>query len=125
MSERDDILRLKPHFGLDAAQDVYVLSLTEDDAQAPVAEVRLSRRLVERAVLDAAQLRLEFRTNGSIAAFTAASDLETTAITPLVDLIREAVALIGPDELAEELASLEEHLAEALAVVHDLRSRPS
>lgn len=119
MSEPSDMLHLRPCFALSAEHDDYSASLLDAVSEVPVITIRLPRRVVERAVLEAVGVSLELRTNGTVAVYAEASDLDTVTATSLLLLVRDAVELLGTKEIAEELTYLEAALAQALSVVRE------
>ena len=83
----------------------------------------MPRSIVDRIVLDAAELTLELRADGSVAVYADAIDLGTLVSVPLVRLVSEALAQIEPEAAVDELASLVTALEQALAHARKERDR--
>jgi hypothetical protein len=83
----------------------------------------MPRSIVDPTVLDAAELTLELRPDGSVAVYADAIDLGTLASVPLVRLVAEALAQVEPEEAVDELASLVTALEQALALARQERDR--
>ena len=85
----------------------------------PMATLNLPRMVVDKAVLDAAQPRLEVRLDGTVAAYLDSAGAPTLTNSPLSELIAAAVsadALAGDDDPAL-VGQLEEELERALEIV--------
>ena len=80
------------------AGDAYVARIRSSAGREPMATLTLPRAVVDRAVLDAAQARLEVRLDGTVAAYLD-SDSRTLSSARLSELIAAAVAA---DALAAE-----------------------
>jgi hypothetical protein len=121
MSDLTETVLVRPEFHLDASRESYVAALTEAAGTEPVVAIRMPRSIVDRIVLDAAELTLELRPDGSVAVYADAINLGTLASVPLVRLVAEALAQIEPEEAVEELASLLTALEQALALARQER----
>ena len=123
MSDLTETVQVQPEFRLDASCECYIAALTEASGAAPVVAIRMPRSIVDRIVLNAAELTLELRSDGSVAVYADAIDLGTLASVALVQLVAEALALIEPEEAVDELASLVTALEQALALARQERDR--
>ena len=123
MSDLTDTVQVQPEFRLDERREDYIAALTEAGGAAPVVAIRMPRSIVDRIVLDAAELTLELRPDGSVAVYADAIDLGTLASVPLVRLVAEALAQIEPEDAVVELASLVTALELALAAARHERDR--
>ena len=123
MSDLTETMQVQPEFRLDASREHYVAALTEAGLAEPVVAIRMPRSIVDPIVLDAAELILELRTDGSVAVYADAIDLGTLASVPLVRLVAEALAQIEPEDAVVELASLVTALEQALAAARHQRDR--
>lgn len=100
------------------AGDSYVARVRSTAEREPMATLILPRAVVDRAVLDAAQARLEVRLDGTVAAYLD-SDSRTLSSAKLSELI---VAAVSADALAAEddatlIGRLEAELERALDIV--------
>ncbi|MFM9848036.1 MAG: hypothetical protein ACKVP3_12850 [Hyphomicrobiaceae bacterium] len=112
-------------FALDGDGESYVARVRSSEQRRPVATLNLPRAVVDRTVLDAAQLRLEVRLDGSVAAYLDSGDSRTLSSATLSELIAAAVsanALAGEDDPAL-IGRLEAELERALEVVRRAQSR--
>lgn len=123
MSELTETVQVQPEFRLDASREGYIAALAEADGAAPVVAIRMPRSIVDRIVLDAAELTLELRPNGSVAVYGDAINLGTLASVPLVRLVAEALAQIEPEDAVHELAPLVTALEQSLALARQERDR--
>ena len=85
----------------------------------PIATFYLPRMVVDKAVLDAAQPRLEVRLDGTVAAYLDGAGAPTLTSSPLSELIAVAVsndAMAGEDDPAL-VGRLEAELERALGIV--------
>ena len=123
MSELTETVQVQPEFRLDTSREGYIAALAEADGAAPVVAIRMPRSIVDRTVLEAAELTLELRADGSVAVYADAIDLGTLVSVPLVRLVAEALAQIEPEEAVQELASLVTALEQALALARQERDR--
>lgn len=123
MSDLTETVQVRPEFRLDASRDGYVAALSAADGVDRIVAIRMPRSIVDRIVLDAAELTLELRPDGSVAVYADAIDLGTLIAVPLVRLVAEALAQIGPEDTVEELASLVSTLEQALALARRERDR--
>lgn len=123
MSDLTDTVPVQPEFRLDASREGYIAALIEAGSAAPVVNIRMPRSLVDRIVLDAAELTLELRPDGSVAVYADAIDLGTLTSAPLVRLVSEALSQIEPEEAVDELTSLVTALEQALALARQERDR--
>jgi hypothetical protein len=123
MSELTETVQVQPEFRLDASREGYIAALTEAGGAAPVVAIRMPRSIVDRIVLDAAELTLELRPDGSVAVYADAIDLGTLASVPLVRLVAEALAQIEPEDAVHELAPLVTALEQSLALARQERDR--
>ncbi|MDX2258775.1 MAG: hypothetical protein NW205_07620 [Hyphomicrobiaceae bacterium] len=123
MSDLTDTVQVQPEFRLDERREGYIAALTEAGGASPVVAIRMPRSIVDRIVLDAAELTLELRPDGSVAVYADAIDLGTLASVPLVRLVAEALAQIEPEDAVVELASLVTALELALAAARHERDR--
>ena len=123
MNELIDTVQVQPEFRLDERREGYVAALTEVGGAAPVVAIRMPRSIVDSIVIDAAELALELRPDGSVAVYADAIDLGTLASVPLVLLVAEALAQIEPEEAVDELASLVTALEQALTLARQARDR--
>ncbi len=123
MSELTETVQVQPEFRLDERREGYIAALTEASGAAPLVAIRMPRSIVDPIVLDAAELTLELRPDGSVAVYADAIDLGTLASVPLVRLVAEALAQIEPEEAVDELTSLVTALEQALALARQERDR--
>ena len=123
MSDLTDTVQVRPEFRLDASREDYIAALTEAGCAAPVVAIRMPRLIVDPIVLDASELTLELRLDGSVAVYADAIDLGTLTSVPLVRLVAEALAQIEPEEAVDELASLVTALEQALVLARQERDR--
>lgn len=106
-------------FGPDGDGESYVARLRLIGNRQPIATFNLPRTVVDKAVLDAAQPRLEMRLDGTVAAYLDSVGSQTLASAPLSELIAAAVstdALAGEDDPAL-VDRLEAELERALDIV--------
>ena len=123
MSDLTETVQVQPEFRLDANRERYVAALAEAGGAAPLVAIRMPRSIVDPIVLDAAELTLELRPDGSVAVYADAIDLGTLTSIPLVRLVAEALAQIEPEEAVEELAALVTELEQSLALAREARDR--
>ncbi len=123
MSDLTDTVQVQPEFRLDERREGYIAALVEPGGAAPVVAIRMPRSIVDRIVIDAAELTLELRPDGSVAVYADAIDLGTLASVPLVRLVAEALAQIEPEDAVHELASLMTALEQSLALARQERDR--
>ena len=123
MSDPTEIVQVRPEFRLDDQREGYVAGLSEASGAEPVVAIRIPRSIVDRVVLEAAELTAELRADGSVAVYADAIDLGTITSAPLAQLVSEALALMAPEDVVEELASLVKALEEALALVRQERDK--
>ena len=104
------------------AGDAYIARVRSGAEREPMATLILPRAVVDRAVFEAAQARLEVRLDGSVAAYLDA-DSRTLNSAKLADLIAAAVsadALAAEDD-ATLIGRLEAELERALDIVRRAR----
>ncbi len=104
------------------AGDGYVARVRSSVDREPMATLILPRAVVDRAVLDAAQARLEVRLDGIVAAY-ADMDSRTLSSAKLSELVAAAVsadALAAEDD-ATLIDRLEAELERALDIVRRAR----
>ena len=123
MSDPTEIVQVRPEFRLDDQREGYVAALSEASGAEPVVTIRIPRGTVDRVVLEAAELTVELRADGSVAVYADAIDLGTLTSAPLAQLVAEALALMAPEDAVEELASLVKALEQALALVRQERDK--
>jgi hypothetical protein len=104
------------------AGDAYVARVRSSAEREPMATLILPRAVVDRAVLEAAQARLEVRLDGMVAAYLE-TDSRTLSSAKLSELIAAAVSA---DALAAEddailIGRLEAELERALDIVRRAR----
>lgn len=105
------------------AGDAYVARIRSSADREPMATLILPRAVVDRAVLDSAQARLEVRLDGTVAAYLD-WDSRTLSSAKLCELIAAAVsvgALAGEDDAAL-VGRLEAELERALDIVRRART---
>lgn len=103
--------------------DAYIARVRSSADREPIVTLILPRAVVDRAVLDAAQARLEVRLDGMVAAYLDA-DSRTLSSARLSELIAGAVSA---DALAAEddptlISRLEAELERALDIVRRARA---
>jgi hypothetical protein len=104
------------------AGDAYVARVRSSADREPVATLILPRAVVDRAVLDAVQARLEVRLDGMVAAYLD-TDSRTLSSAKLSELIAAAVSVdaLAAEDDATLIGRLEAELEEALDIVRRAR----
>lgn len=105
-------------FALDGDGESYVARIRSAQNRQPIATLNLPRAVVDWAVLDAAQPRLEVRLDGTVASYLDSGDSRTLSSVALSELIATAVsadALAGEDDPAL-IGRLETELERALEI---------
>ena len=105
------------------AGDAYVARVRSSADREPMATLTLPRAVVDRAVLDAAQARLEVRLDGTVAAYLD-SDSRTLSSAKLSELIAAAVSVdaLAAEDDAALIGRLEAELERALDIVRRART---
>jgi hypothetical protein len=105
------------------AGDAYVARVRSGAGREPLATLVLPRAVVDRAVLDAAQARLEVRLDGMVAAYLD-RDSRTISSAKLSELIAAAVSVdaLAAEEDATLIGRLEAELERALDIVRRART---
>jgi hypothetical protein len=106
-------------FGLAGDGESYVARVRLIGNRQPIATFNLPRTVVDKAVLDAEQPRLEIRLDGTVAAYLDSAGSRTLASAPLSEMIAAAVstyALAGEDD-PTLVVRLEAELERALEIV--------
>ena len=105
------------------AGDSYVARVRSCADREPMATLILPRAVVDRAVLDAAQARLEVRLDGMVAAYLDA-DSRTLSSAKLSELIAATVSVdaLAAEDDAALIGRLEAELEQALDIVRRARS---
>ena len=110
-------------FALAGDGENYVARVRLVGNRQPLATFNLPRTVVDKAVLDAAQPRLETRLDGTVAAYLDSADSRTLTNAPLSELVAAAVsvdALVGEDDPVS-VHRLEAELERALEIVRRAR----
>jgi hypothetical protein len=104
-------------------RDVYVARVRSGAGREPLATLVLPRAVVDRAVLDAAQARLEVRLDGMVAA-SLDTDSRTISRAKLSELIAAAVSVdaLAAEEDATLIGRLEAELERALDIIRRART---
>ena len=104
------------------AGDAYVARIRSSADREPMATLVLPRAVVDRAVLDAAQARLEVRLDGMVATYLD-SDSQTLSSARLSELIAAAVSVeaLAAEDDAALIGRLEAELERALDIVRRAR----
>ena len=108
--------------GFALAGDAYVARVRPSADREPMATLILPRGVVDRAVLDAAQARLEVRLDGMVAAYLD-TDSRTLSCAKLSELIAAAVSVdaLAAEDDATLIGRLEAELERALDIVRRAR----
>ena len=87
----------------------------------PVVRVRISRRLVEHAVVNSVALVHELRLDGARITYAEMGRADTIVVTLLQTLVHDALDLLSLKDDAADLSKLEAALESALACVRGFR----
>lgn len=104
------------------AGDAYVARVRSSPDREPMATLILPRAVVDRAVLEAAQARLEVRLDGMVAAYVD-TDSRTLSRAKLSELIAAAVSVdaLAAEDDAALIGRLQAELERALDIVRRAR----
>jgi hypothetical protein len=114
---------VRSEFAREAGTGDYVLAIVCTDSEALVVSVRLPADVVETAVCGQADISLELRSNGTVAAFLDSDDSSDLTSKSLAELVTDALSVLSPEDDLADLAKLEHILASALAAVQSERQR--